>query len=112
MKGVARAGQIAEVAKSGAQVAECVWVVGVPLEGDLASGYRALKIADVTAENAHPNGDIRVAIVFRNQQRQPSLHFVRVGRNAEPWLDGVEIVLKGGQVGPEDYFEVVRRGNQ
>ena len=32
--------------------------------------------------------------------------------SAEPWLDGVEIVLKGGQVGPEDYFEVVRRGNQ
>jgi uncharacterized protein YgbK (DUF1537 family) len=25
-------------------------------------------------------------------------------------LDGVELVLKGGQVGPEDYFELVRRG--
>jgi 3-oxoisoapionate kinase len=28
----------------------------------------------------------------------------------EPALDGVEIVLKGGQVGPEHYFEMVRKG--
>jgi uncharacterized protein YgbK (DUF1537 family) len=26
-------------------------------------------------------------------------------------MDGLEIVLKGGQVGPEDYFARVRRGN-
>jgi uncharacterized protein YgbK (DUF1537 family) len=26
-------------------------------------------------------------------------------------VDGLEIVLKGGQVGPEDYFAMVRRGN-
>ena len=29
--------------------------------------------------------------------------------NAE--VDGLEMVLKGGQVGPQDYFEMVRRGN-
>jgi len=28
----------------------------------------------------------------------------------EPALDGVELVLKGGQVGPENYFEMVRKG--
>jgi uncharacterized protein YgbK (DUF1537 family) len=26
-------------------------------------------------------------------------------------MDGIELVLKGGQVGPENYFELVRRGN-
>jgi uncharacterized protein YgbK (DUF1537 family) len=30
--------------------------------------------------------------------------------SSEPGLDGVEIVLKGGQVGPENYFEIVRKG--
>jgi len=29
-----------------------------------------------------------------------------------PGLDGLEIVLKGGQVGPENYFEMVLRGKQ
>ena len=29
---------------------------------------------------------------------------------SEPALDGIEIVLKGGQVGPENYFEMVRKG--
>jgi uncharacterized protein YgbK (DUF1537 family) len=32
--------------------------------------------------------------------------------STEPALDGVEIVLKGGQVGPQDYFESVRKGRQ
>ena len=32
-------------------------------------------------------------------------------RAARPEVDGLEIVLKGGQVGPEDYFEKVRRGD-
>ena len=31
--------------------------------------------------------------------------------SSESWLDGIEIVLKGGQVGPENYFEIVRKGN-
>jgi uncharacterized protein YgbK (DUF1537 family) len=31
--------------------------------------------------------------------------------SAETMVDGLEIVLKGGQVGPEDYFERVRKGN-
>jgi uncharacterized protein YgbK (DUF1537 family) len=26
-------------------------------------------------------------------------------------LDGIEVVLKGGQVGPADYFELVKKGN-
>jgi 3-oxoisoapionate kinase len=26
-------------------------------------------------------------------------------------VDGLEVVLKGGQVGPRDYFDIVRRGN-
>lgn len=29
---------------------------------------------------------------------------------ATPAMDGLELVLKGGQVGPEHYFEIVRRG--
>ena len=32
--------------------------------------------------------------------------------SSESWLDGVEVVLKGGQVGPENYFEIVQKGNQ
>jgi uncharacterized protein YgbK (DUF1537 family) len=32
--------------------------------------------------------------------------------SSEPALEGVEIVLKGGQVGPDDYFEMVRKGNK
>jgi uncharacterized protein YgbK (DUF1537 family) len=31
---------------------------------------------------------------------------------AEAAMDGIELVLKGGQVGPEDYFEMVRRGKR
>ncbi len=30
--------------------------------------------------------------------------------SADPLVNGLEIVLKGGQVGPPDYFELVRRG--
>jgi uncharacterized protein YgbK (DUF1537 family) len=26
-------------------------------------------------------------------------------------LDGLELVLKGGQIGPEDFFRVAREGN-
>jgi uncharacterized protein YgbK (DUF1537 family) len=26
-------------------------------------------------------------------------------------LDGLELVLKGGQIGPEDFFDIARRGN-
>lgn len=29
----------------------------------------------------------------------------------DPTLDGLEIVLKGGQVGPENYFEMVQKGD-
>jgi uncharacterized protein YgbK (DUF1537 family) len=29
---------------------------------------------------------------------------------AEPELDGLELVLKGGQMGAPDFFETVRRG--
>jgi uncharacterized protein YgbK (DUF1537 family) len=32
--------------------------------------------------------------------------------SSDPAIEGVEIVLKGGQVGPQDYFEIVRKGNQ
>jgi uncharacterized protein YgbK (DUF1537 family) len=31
---------------------------------------------------------------------------------ADPAIDGLELVLKGGQMGGEDFFEVVRRGGQ
>jgi uncharacterized protein YgbK (DUF1537 family) len=31
--------------------------------------------------------------------------------HADEGLDGLELVLKGGQIGPEDFFEVARRGN-
>jgi uncharacterized protein YgbK (DUF1537 family) len=30
--------------------------------------------------------------------------------HAEGSMDGIELILKGGQVGPEDYFELARRG--
>jgi uncharacterized protein YgbK (DUF1537 family) len=30
--------------------------------------------------------------------------------HADEGLDGLELVLKGGQIGPEDFFEVARRG--
>jgi uncharacterized protein YgbK (DUF1537 family) len=32
--------------------------------------------------------------------------------HADGAMDGIELVLKGGQVGPEDYFELARRGRQ
>jgi len=31
---------------------------------------------------------------------------------ADPLIDGLELVLKGGQIGGEDFFEVVRQGGQ
>ncbi len=32
------------------------------------------------------------------------------GHSADPQVDGIELVLKGGQVGPENFFEIVLRG--
>jgi uncharacterized protein YgbK (DUF1537 family) len=29
---------------------------------------------------------------------------------ADPAIDGIELVLKGGQIGADDFFETVRRG--
>ena len=32
------------------------------------------------------------------------------GHSGDPVVDGLELVLKGGQVGPENFFEMVRKG--
>jgi uncharacterized protein YgbK (DUF1537 family) len=41
----------------------------------------------------------------------PGAPLCRAHAGASP-MDGIELVLKGGQVGPEDYFELVRKGSQ
>jgi uncharacterized protein YgbK (DUF1537 family) len=41
----------------------------------------------------------------------PGAPLCRAHAGASP-IDGIELVLKGGQVGPDDYFELVRKGSQ
>ena len=62
---------------------------GMRVAGTAGSGLEALSIAD---------------------KQQISLALVDI-RLTGP-IDGIELVLKGGQVGPDDYFELVRKGSQ
>jgi uncharacterized protein YgbK (DUF1537 family) len=41
----------------------------------------------------------------------PGAPLCRAHADEGPGLDGLELVLKGGQIGPEDFFDIVRRGN-
>lgn len=60
--------------------------------GDTSSHIVRLLGADALSLAANPVGNV---VLCRAE-------------SAEPWLDGAELLLKGGQVGPADLFELVR----
>ena len=49
-----------------------------------------------------------LVVAARLTRGAPLCRFVAPG---QPWLDGVEVALKGGQMGDANFFETARKGN-
>jgi len=76
----------------------------------LRSGVRRVMIAGGDT-SSHATRQLGIEALTFAALTVPGAPLCR-GHSPEPALDGVEIVLKGGQVGPENYFELVRKGKQ
>lgn len=88
---------VTEIARQLATVVEAALRAGatrrvIVCGGDTSSHIVRLLGADALSLAANPVGNV---VLCRAE-------------SAEPWLDGAELLLKGGQVGPADLFELVR----
>jgi uncharacterized protein YgbK (DUF1537 family) len=76
----------------------------------LRSGVRRIVVAGGDT-STHAIRKIGVTALTFAGLTVPGAPFCRT-HSAETFVNGLELVLKGGQIGPEDYFERVRKASQ